>query len=278
MKKLKIYLSILIILAAVHTTFGQGTGDPVFVNPGGTNTLNITAYFVGPNPNEVITHIRITAFPTYTTSITIGGVLYTLANWPAIGITFPTGTTVLLDPADGTNSPLIPYKVINNAGFESLTTTNLILMLTGNPDLTPIVDIDGLNFHVADIPRDFVVTIFEINGVTAGNPITVRLAKLSAFTITYPAMSGTSNTYGGTANENSNWDFTENTNFVTATAKPGVTIPAGGSAVLGFTIARKPNIAPGVIQTMTATIVAPSGGEANVNNNTISTSFATTGN
>ena len=278
MKKLKIYLSILITLTTIHTAFAQGTGDPVFINPGGTNTLDITAYFVGPNPNEVITHIRITAFPTYATSINIGGILYTSANWLTAGVTFPIGTSVLLDPADGTNSPFIPFKVINSAGFESLNTSNLIIMLTGNPDLTPIVDIDNLNFHVADIPRDFVVTVFEINGVTAGNPITVHLTKLSAFTITYPATSSTSNVYGGTANENGNWDFTENTNFITATAKPGVIIPAGGSAVLGFTIARKPNITPGVIQTMTTTIVAPSGGEANVSNNTVSTSFATTGN
>jgi hypothetical protein len=277
MKKLKACLSILVILVTFQASLAQGTGtgDPVFINPGGTNTLNITSYFVGPNPNVTVAYIHITAFPTYTTSINIGGVLYTSANWPAAGVTFPIGTSVLFDPVDGVNSPLIPYKVIDNTGFESLGTTNLIIMLTGNPDLTPTLDINDLNFPVADIPRDFVVKVFEINAVTAGNPITVRLTKLSAFTITYPETSGTSDVYGGTVNENSNWDFTENANFVIATAKPGVTIPAGGSAVLGFAIARKPNIAPGVIQTMTAAIVAPSGGEANVGNNSALLSITT---
>jgi hypothetical protein len=276
MNKLKIYLTILIALATFQTTSAQGTGtgDPVFVNPGGTNTLNITSYFIGSDPNHVITHIRITAFPTYTTSIKIGSVLYSSATFPAAGVTFPIGTTVLLDPVDGINSPAISYKVTDNAGFESLNTTHLIIMLTNNPDLMPTVDIDGLSFPVADVPRDFVVNIFEINDATAGNPIAVRIAKLPAFNITYPTVSSVSNVYGGIANENSNWDFTEDAGFITATAKPGVTIPASGSAKLGFTIARKPNIASGVIQTLGAIIVSPSGGEVNVNNNSVLVSVA----
>jgi hypothetical protein len=265
----KSVLGLTLTFATFQTASAQGTGNPTFVNPGGTNTINVTPYFTGSDPDGIVTHIRVTAFPTYTTSVNIGGALYTSATFPAAGITFPVGTTVLFDPVDGTNSIVTPYKVIDNAGFESLNTANLIVALTEavTPDLTPSLDIDNLSFPIAGATRDFVVNVFEINGGTAVNPITVRLAKLSAFTITYPTESGTSNVYGGIANENSNWTFTENASYVIATAKPGVSIPANGAAVLGFTIARKTGVANGTVQSLTTTITGGSGGETNVSNN-----------
>jgi hypothetical protein len=146
------------------------------------------------------------------------------------------------------------------------------------PDLTPTLEIDALSFSPISGTRDFVVNVFEINGVIAGNPISVRLPKLSAFTITYPTVSGTSNVFGGIANENSNWTITENASFITATALAGVTIPASGSAVLGFTIARKPGITNGTSQNLTATVTGLSGGEVKTNNNSSITSFTATPN
>jgi hypothetical protein len=258
-----------------------GTASLTMPNPGGTGTLNLTPNFTGTDPDGTIAQIHFTTFPTNTTSITIGGTPYTAANWPAAGVTVPTGTTVLLDPVDGTAAPVVPYKVIDNAGKESTNTGSTTVNLTAPgaiPDLTPSVDIDNLSFPVAGVPRDFVVNVFEMNGGIAGNPITVRIAKLSAFTITYAATSGTSNVYGGVANENSNWDFTENASFIIATAKPGVTIPANGAATLGFTISRKTGIINGTTQNLTTTIVGGSGGETNTTNNKTLTSFTASGN
>ncbi len=142
------------------------------------------------------------------------------------------------------------------------------------PDLTPTLDIDALSFSSSTPPRDFVINLYEIKGAAANNPISFRIVKLSAFTITYPTTSGTSNVFGSTANENSNWTFAENTNFITVTAKPGVSIPANGQAVIGFTIARKPGISTGTIQNISTVIVAGSGNETNNSNNGVITSVS----
>lgn len=147
-----------------------------------------------------------------------------------------------------------------------------------NVDLTPTLDIDDLSFNPASTTRDFVINVYEINGKAATNPMAIRISKISAFTITYPTTSGSSNVFGGTPNENSNWTFTENAGFITATAKPGVTIPANGSAVLGFTIARKPGIPDGTTQNLTGTVIGQSGGEVKTDNNAVVTSFTATGN
>ena len=146
------------------------------------------------------------------------------------------------------------------------------------PDLTPGLVIENLSFPVAGLTRDFLVKVYETNNVTAGNPITVLLSKISGFTITYSTTSGISNVFTNTPNENSNWIFTENDNFVIATAKPGVTIPAGQSAKLGFSISRKPGIITGTYQTLTTIIVGGSGGETNSTNNYQMTSFTASAN
>jgi hypothetical protein len=250
-------------------------------NPGGTGTIVLTNNFTGTDPDGTVAQIHFIGFPNNTTSITIGNNTYTSSNWPATGVTVPVGTAVLLDPVDGAVTPVVPYKVIDNGGKESLNTGNVTVNITapgGTPDLTPSLDIDNLSFPAAGATRDFVVNVFEINGGTAVNPITVRLAKLSAFTITYPTESGTSNVYGGIANENSNWTFTENASFIIATAKPGVNIAANGAAVLGFTISRKTGVTNGTTQNLTTTITGGSGGETNTTNNKTLTSFTASSN
>jgi len=144
------------------------------------------------------------------------------------------------------------------------------------PDLTITMDIDALSFPAAGSSKDFVINLYEINGVSATNPISFRILKLSAFTITYPTISGSSNVFGGTQNENSNWTITENTSFITVTAKPGVVIPANGQAVIGFNITRKAGISPGS-QNVAATI-SSGGGETNLTNNAVITSVSATAN
>ncbi|MDI9865666.1 hypothetical protein QM480_15080 [Flectobacillus sp. DC10W] len=141
------------------------------------------------------------------------------------------------------------------------------------PDLTPTTEINSLEFLAAGASKDFVVNVFEINNVpnVSGSTIGFRVAKTSAFTITYSSTSGTSNVFGGTANSNSDWTFTENTNFITVTAKPGITIPQNGKKIIGFTATRKAGVPSNTSQNITVTIIYGSAGEEKVNNNTVET-------
>jgi hypothetical protein len=158
-----------------------------------------------------------------------------------------------------TNSTVIP----NN--FTVYTLGSMV------PDLTPTLDINSLSFATDGTSRDFVVNLFEINNVDASGLIRFRITKLSAFTITFPLTSGTSDVFGGIANENGNWDFVENASFITVTAKTGINILAGGQAKIGFNITRKPNVPPGNAQNITPTIIGGSGGEINTTNNQVVT-------
>jgi Secretion system C-terminal sorting domain len=100
-------------------------------NPGGTNTVTLpAAYFGGSDPDGgIVTAIRITAFPTNATSITINGVLYT--TLAAIQLAYPNGIPtnvsgqptipIAIDPVDGLVTVNIPYVTIDNAGLEDPT-------------------------------------------------------------------------------------------------------------------------------------------------------------
>lgn len=136
------------------------------------------------------------------------------------------------------------------------------------PDLTPTIDIDGLQF-AEGTNLDFVLNVYEINNVTTFGPISLRISKLPSFNITYPKTNGTANVFGGIPVENGNWDFSENANFISVNAKPGVSIAANGLVSIGFTIGRKPSVAGGVIQNLTAVVVGGSGGEKKTDNNIV---------
>lgn len=99
-------------------------------NPGGTNnSVELNTEFGGTNPvSNKISAIKITAFPTGATSITIGGTTYT--TLAAITAAYPNGITtnaagqpsvsIKVDPAaTGATSVTIPYKTIDEAGAES---------------------------------------------------------------------------------------------------------------------------------------------------------------
>ncbi|QJD77003.1 beta strand repeat-containing protein [Spirosoma rhododendri] len=100
-------------------------------NPGGTNGVSISpASFTGTDPDGTVASIRYTAFPTNTTSLTIGATVYTSANFPAGGVTVATGTTIAIDPVDGAVTAVIPFRVIDNAGQESTTTGTVSVPFT----------------------------------------------------------------------------------------------------------------------------------------------------
>ncbi|MBL7729106.1 MAG: T9SS type A sorting domain-containing protein, partial [Dinghuibacter sp.] len=107
-------------------------------NPGGTDNVTVPAGAfqtsnVGVNPNTqdynggTVNNIRITAFPSNVTSITINGVTYTSGTWPGGGVTIPYTNgvgptqTITFDPIDGIVTVVIPFVSIDNAGREDAT-------------------------------------------------------------------------------------------------------------------------------------------------------------
>jgi hypothetical protein len=114
-------------------------------NPGGTANYTVpAASFSGTDPDAgSISFIKITAFPSNVTTITINGITYTSASFPVGGVIIPTlangqpTQTITVDPLDGTVSVVIPYASIDNAGKQdptpgSLTIPFTILNLSGN--------------------------------------------------------------------------------------------------------------------------------------------------
>ena len=143
----------------------------------------------------------------------------------------------------------------------------------GLPDLSPTTDIDNLEFTNVINSRDFIVNIFEINNILniSGKTISFRVAKISGFDITYSTTSGLSNVLGGTSNTNSDWDFTENENSITVTAKAGSVTLQNTKKVVGFTITRKVGTPSMTSQNITVTIIYGSAGEERVSNNIVET-------
>ncbi|HPN01568.1 MAG TPA: SdrD B-like domain-containing protein [Methylotenera sp.] len=116
---------------------------PVQTNPGGTGTLPVGAgAFTGALPGGVVgsnatdptavTNIRITAFPSNVTSITINGTTYTAGTFPPGGVTVTIAELagMNVDPIDGLNTIDIPYVAIDAAGQES-NLGHVILPFTG---------------------------------------------------------------------------------------------------------------------------------------------------
>ena len=265
------------VLVATSATW-QAADCDVDGNPNCTDPNVLTPTAV----NDAITATFDPAMPTVPTTINILTNDDFLANDGNI-ITQTGGNaagTVTFDPVTGImsytpvaseigNTVTVQYLVCQGAVCSTATVNITVETI---PDLTPTIDIDGLEFPTAGNSRDFVVNLYEINNkVTYGTAPRFRISKLSAFTITYATQSGTANVLGSTPIQNGNWTFTENANFITVTANAGTVIPANGSATIGFTATRKPSIPGNTSQSITATILNGSGSENNTVNNTVDT-------
>jgi hypothetical protein len=137
-----------------------GSGSYTTFNPGGTTTVPVPAStFNNITPSSditpgTVTAIRITAFPSNATSITINGVTYTSGNFPAGGVTVPTDALgnptqpISVDPAgNGNVTVTIPIRAIDNAGYESANTGTAVI------NFSPVV-ITGTVFNDQDALTD----------------------------------------------------------------------------------------------------------------------------
>ena len=167
---------------------------------------------------------------------------------------------------------ILPKNTAESATLNQVTNSDKVTYAPKQstvPNLTATVIMNDLNFSSASAgsSRDFLVTINEINNVSAQGVITFRVYKPSAFTITYAKTNGTSNVYPGVANSNSDWDFSETDNYITVTSKAGVVLGANSNKAVGFSISRKTSIPENTQQNITVSIVTNSGGEQDASDN-----------
>ena len=98
-----------------------------------------------------------------------------------------------------------------------------------------------------------------------------RISQPSSVDNTFSITSGTSNVYGGTANNNSDWNISKSGTIITCSLKSGVIIPASGSSAIGFKVTRKPGVAINQTGNILTLITTGSGGDSKTNNNTTTT-------
>lgn len=163
--------------------------------------------------------------------------------------------SLLVDPWNA-NPALADFRP-NVAGAGALVTDPA--NLTTGADITPTIDIDNALFTPnpgVGSAYDFVVNLFENGGGPTNGIITITIPMPSGWDISVPSTtSGTSDVFGGTANENSNWNFTVVANTsVTITSKPGVIIGKSGVAVVGLRATRRTTTSTGTSQSLSLTI------------------------
>lgn len=140
-------------------------------------------------------------------------------------------------------------------GAGAIATSNL----QSGPDITPVVDIDNALF-TPNQGFDFVVNVIENNGGATNGIITITIPKISGWNVTVPGLTltttnqsgtnGTSDVFGGSPNNNDDWNFRDNGSNVIATSKPGVIIPKAGLSAVGFRATRKATTATGTSQNL----------------------------
>ncbi|WP_461138206.1 beta strand repeat-containing protein [Spirosoma pomorum] len=112
-------------------------------NPGGTNAIAIpSSSFAGTDPDGTVVAIRYVSFPTNVTTMYIDGVAYTSVTFPPGGVTAATNVSVYIDPVDGTGGvviPVIPFRVVDNAGMASATVATVTVPFTCYVALCPPV-------------------------------------------------------------------------------------------------------------------------------------------
>jgi hypothetical protein len=146
--------------------------------------------------------------------------------------------------------------------------------ITKGADLTPTVDIDNALFTPNEA-YDFVINVFENGSGSSSGIISITVPMPSGWDISVPSTtSGSSNVFGGTPNENSNWNFSVVPNTsVTITAKPGTVIAKSGQAVIGLRATRRPTTSTGTNQSLSLTVSG--GGDTTPGNNSFVIGFGT---
>ncbi|MBD2753635.1 hypothetical protein [Spirosoma validum] len=254
-----------------------GSGSSPVNNPGGITLVNVpVSAFTSTSSSSAgspatITSLRITAFPTNTTSLTVNTSVYTTAS-PEFSGANPAGVPI---PADGNGNPTVPigvdptddvspvtisFRAIDNTGQESANTGTATI--TPAPDLTPILYARPTTVN-GSAPITVVVDVVEINSIPSSGLITIKIAKTNAVDLSFDA--GLTRLDGRSV-QNSLWSFDRNSSpgyYVLTTSQA---VAAGNKLSLGLTGMLTAGATSGDL-TISAVLMG-SGGEVRVNNNT----------
>jgi uncharacterized repeat protein (TIGR01451 family) len=195
-------------------------------NPGGTSSVTVPAGTFTPADAEdgAAVGVRITGFPTNTTSITINGVVYTAATFPAGGVIVPAANipSISLDPVDGNVTAVIPYVARDAANQESAL-ANASLPFGAQPaDL--VIQKNGPAVVAPGSLITYTLTVSNagpgpVSGATVADAVPAQIAGL--------AVVCGSATGGGNCGPASNFGFTGNNLNATIAS-----LPSGASVAL----------------------------------------------
>lgn len=155
-----------------------GSGANIFINPGGTVSISVPANtFMNQQTGSdlspgIITGIRIAAFPANTVKMSINGISYTAATFPAAGVKILATTAgtpsqpITLDPVDGYTKVSIPFYAIDNADKESSSIGSALLKFLSDTDRDGVPDVNDI-----DDDNDGITDVIEVcgNGATGFN-------------------------------------------------------------------------------------------------------------
>ncbi|UFH56461.1 beta strand repeat-containing protein [Spirosoma sp. KNUC1025] len=183
-----------------------GSGSNTVVNAGGTSPVTVAAntFTNGGSSTDTapgsVTAIRVTAFPSNATSLTINGSVYTASSpefsgaTPA-GVVVPTDgngnptVAIAVDPTNDANPVSIPFKAVDNAGQESTNTGTAVI------SSTLVFTIAGTVFDDANGQTDNTVNGIAVNGPTL--PVYVSLVSSGTIVATLPVTAAGSYTFTG---------------------------------------------------------------------------------
>jgi large repetitive protein len=160
------------------------------INLGGSNTIVVpVAAFIGAitptgstgsnstDTSGLISAVTITSFPTNVDSITLNGVTYTSATFPATGVSLTPAQLagMTIDPINGNVTPVINYTATDEAGKTSaLGTVTLALAglnLSGNVynDINGLTDstVNGVGTNAGGLSAVLVNSLGNVASVTA---------------------------------------------------------------------------------------------------------------
>jgi hypothetical protein len=137
-------------------------------NLGGTSSVTIppATFSATDAAPGTVTGIRITAFPSNTTTIEINGTQYTAETFPESGVIVPTNASgnptqkILIDPVDGAVTVGIPYVAIDNVGIESAVPATASVPFTVAPTAAR-GSISGKLFFGGDPLRNTLVVLID---------------------------------------------------------------------------------------------------------------------
>lgn len=245
------------------------TTRPRQSNPGGMNSVVVppTAFGGADSIRGVISAIKLLPFPANATSITINGLNYTSATFPAQGIIVPSDTNghptqvIKVDPIDGPVTVSIPYATIDNAGLQSQAQGWVKQPFADVPDLTPFLTIDPNVVH-GNQQFDVRVRTYNVRPIATTGRIILFIPKNNKWTFTW---NPTGDNFAGLPTSNASWTYQSNAAYHIWITD--AVIAGNGSLSFGFTGNFTGSATNGKFP-VTVQIQYPSGSEVYNGNNT----------